>query len=236
MVLPRQHSTFFQAQSDWTRSLLVPILRIWSFSLALTDCKKFRYELCRPLNRVRRLCMSRSWCRSTSLVFSSTSITRNIFLMISSGSTASMTYVRLKGVSLVLYLEVLRYDPSTIVRSSIQAPFDFIRRFLIPLAMVLFYILVWPLDWGCATEVKRQCLRFSSHHSLKGLPSNWVPLSLIRTLGVPNRVMMFVHTKFIICMPMTIVSWSIQKLWPKKFIFDLSRNSILKHCSYNPMK
>lgn len=80
-----------------------------------------------------------------------------------------MPYIRLKGVSPALDLEVVRYHQSTIGSSLTQAPFDFIKRFLSPLAMVLFDISVWPLAWGYATEVKQQWIRFSSYHSLKGM-------------------------------------------------------------------
>ena len=152
--------------------------------------------------------MSRSWWSSASLLFSSNSITHKDFLMILSGSTTYMSYVKLKGVSLVLELEVEWYDQSIFGSSSTQAALDFIKRFLRPLTLILFDTSVWPLVWGWATEVNHRWVFFSSHHSLKGIPSNWVLLSQIRKLGVPNRVRIFFHMNFIIFMPVTVANGS----------------------------
>lgn len=97
-----------------------------------------------------------------------------------------MLYVRLKGVSLVLDLEVVRYDQSTVGSSSTHAPLDLIRRLLRLLTIILFGAYFWPLVCGCATMVNRRWIRFSSHNSLKGMPSNWVPISLTSTLRFQN--------------------------------------------------
>lgn len=115
---------------------------------------------------------------------------------------------RLKGVSPILDLEVVQYDQRTVGNSSTQAPLDFIRLFIMPLKIVLFETSVLSLAWGCATQVNQRWICFSSHHSLKGLPSNWMPLSLIRIPGVSKRVRIFFHLNFITCFSMTMVRGS----------------------------
>lgn len=154
------------------------------------------------------LCMSRSWWSSTSLVFTSNSVSRRDRLAISIGITASMSYVRLKGVSPILYPEVVWYDKSIVGIYFTHAAFDFIKRFLRPLKMVVFDTSVWSLAWGWATEVNFRWICFSSQHSLEGLPLNCLPFSLIKTLGVPNRMRIFFHINFIIFLPMTVANGS----------------------------
>lgn len=115
-----------------------------------------------------------------------------------------MSYVRLKGVSPLPNFAAVQYDHITNDNSSVQAPFVFTRHYLSLLMMILFDILVWPFTWGCATKVKQWWISFSSHHPLKGLPSDWVTLSLIKDLGVLNRVRMFLHINQIICLPVNV--------------------------------
>lgn len=125
-----------------------------------------------------------------------------------SGCTTSVLYVRLKSVSPLLELEVVRYNYIIVGNSITQAPFDLVRLFLRPLRMILFHISVWPLACGCDMEVKRRCNRFSSHRSLKGLPSNWVLFSFIKTSRVSNLVTMCLDINVVIYLPVTVAKGS----------------------------
>lgn len=60
----------------------------------------------------------------------------NDLLKILTGSTAFLPYVRLKGESLVLDLDVVQYDLGTIDNSSIHAALDFSNCFLSPLTII----------------------------------------------------------------------------------------------------
>lgn len=65
--------------------------------------------------------------------------------MISSGSTTYVSYVKLKGVSPMLDLEVVQYNQCIVGSSSTHAALDFIKHILRPLTMILFDTSVWAL-------------------------------------------------------------------------------------------
>nr|GFD11059.1 hypothetical protein [Tanacetum cinerariifolium] len=91
--------------------------------------------------------------------------------------TASVPYVREKGVSLWLDLTIVLWAQRTWGSSSTQFLFPSPRRALIPSPRLLFALSTSPLDCGCLNDVKC-CVIFSlSHQSLNGLSANCLPLS-----------------------------------------------------------
>lgn len=65
--------------------------------------------------------------------------------MISSGSPTYVSYVKLKGVSPMLDLEVVQYNQCIVGSSLTHAALDFIKHILRPLTMILFDTSVWAL-------------------------------------------------------------------------------------------
>nr|GEZ07846.1 transposase (putative), gypsy type [Tanacetum cinerariifolium] len=109
--------------------------------------------------------------------------TNHVQRYIAPGITASVPYVREKGVSPWLDLIIVRWAQRMWGSSSTQFLFLSPRRALIHSPRLLFALSTSPLDCGCLTDAKR-CVIFSlSHQSLNGLSANCLPLSEIISPG-----------------------------------------------------
>nr|GFA96085.1 hypothetical protein [Tanacetum cinerariifolium] len=151
---------------------------------------------------------SKSKFRRSSLSLFTTSIVvvRYMGIPISAGITASVPYVREKGVSPWLDLIIVLWAQRTWGSSSTHFLFPSPKRALMPSHRLLFARFTSPLDCGCLTDAKC-CVIFSlSHQSLNGLSANCLPLPEIISPGIPKRHTMLSHTNFFTCPPVIVAT------------------------------
>lgn len=130
-----------------------------------------------------------------------------ILLMVTSiRMTAYVPYTRLKGVSFAGVRIVVLYVHRNFFNSSAQFLLASPNLFLIPFTKVWLVTSTRPFAWGCTTNVKFCLILLSWHHFLKGLSSNYFPLSLMIVCGRPKR-----HT---ICLHMNFITFFLRLLLP----------------------
>src|ERR1044072_327067 len=105
---------------------------------------------------------------------------------ISIGSTASVPYVSLNGVSPVLVWAVLLYDHKMAGSSSGQRPLASSNLLFIPIITALFADSAWPFVCGCSTEAYLFWMPIDWQYSVVYLLTNCWPLSEIISIGVLN--------------------------------------------------
>nr|GFA73191.1 hypothetical protein [Tanacetum cinerariifolium] len=119
--------------------------------------------------------------------------------------TASVPYVREKGVSPWLDLTIVLWAQRTWGSSSTQFLFPSPKCALMPSPRLLFALSTSPLDCGCLANAKCCVILNLSHQSLNGLSANCLPLSEIISLGIPKRHTMLSHTNFFTCSPVNSI-------------------------------
>ena len=117
---------------------------------------------------------------------------------ISTGMTASFSYVSRNGVSPVGVLAVVLYAHSMLGNSSGHMPFAPSSRVLMILSRDRFVTSTCLLACGWAGEEQWFLILNCEQKSQNELLSNYFPLSETKTLGMPNLHMMHLQTK--LCM------------------------------------
>lgn len=124
---------------------------------------------------------------------------KNSLLMLvnptSIGITASVLYVKLNSVSLVGVLVMVLQAQRTLGSSSGHAPFAPSSQTLMAFSKVRLVTSVCPLAYGCPGDEKWFLISSLVQKYLNAWLSNFLPLSDMIILGMPNLQTMFFHIK-----------------------------------------
>nr|GEU49857.1 hypothetical protein [Tanacetum cinerariifolium] len=144
--------------------------------------------------------------RDSSFLIISTFVVLKVGMPISTGITASASYVNENGVSPLLDLIIVWCAHKTCDISSSQFLLLSSNHALIPSPKLLFALSTRMLAWGYLTEEKHWRMHSFLHQSLNGLSQNYFPLSDIISLGRPNLHTMLSHKNFLTCDPVIVAT------------------------------
>lgn len=127
--------------------------------------------------------------------------------------TASFLKAKEKGVSPTGLCGVVLYAHRTPGNSSSHEPFDASSLVLIIYTIVLLVTSTWPLAWGCTGEDKWLLMPSWEQDFQKCWLSNYFPLSMIITHGMPNWHITNFQTKSHIFPLVMVVNASASTKW-----------------------
>ena len=130
------------------------------------------------------------------LIFQSSICLHKVSSFTSTGSMASVLYVRLNGVSPVIVYGVHLYAHSISGNFSAHNPFAFPSLLFNWSRMTLFVEFACPFVCGCSIEVVIDLTLKSAENSISFFSVNFRSLSVIIVHGIPNLQIIFFHTNF----------------------------------------